>query len=121
MNLQFLLIVLTAALIVVFVALVFLSVRVGQYGGALRSLQSRLSGEGVVPAGRPAAPAGSGKKIPGEILAVLAAAAYCMVPGARITAVRRASAPERKRVPCAAARKRSPWANAGVLENTRPF
>lgn len=115
MNLQLLLTALTAALVVVFIALVFLAVRVGRYGSDLHSLQSRLDGKQaervLAPAARPAVPAAA-EGIPSEILAVISAAVFCMFPEGAVTSVRRAGA---------SARARSPWGMAGVLENTRPF
>lgn len=121
MDLQLLLTALTAALVVVFIALVFLAVRVGRYGSDLHSLQSRLDGKQaervLAPAARPAVPAAqsapaAAEGIPSEILAVISAAVFCMFPEGAVTSVRRAGA---------SARARSPWGMAGVLENTRPF
>ena len=118
MNLQSLLnafTALTVAFAVVFIALVFLVVRVGRYGNVLNLLRSRLEGTGNPPSASPVpqgVPAGTGEELPPELIAVLSAAAYCMVPGGRIVSVRRAAP---------SARTHSLWKTAGVLENTRPF
>lgn len=77
----------------------------------------------------PAAPVSQG--ISGEILAVIAAAAYT-VYGVQESAIRSVTVLENSSVPAVAAvsaasasvrpsRTRSAWASAGVLENTRSF
>ena len=49
--------------------------------------------------------------IPGEVIAAISAAVYCMFgEGARVMSVRRQQRTGR-----------SPWSMAGLMENTRPF
>lgn len=51
--------------------------------------------------------------ISGELVAVISAAVYSMYPGA--------SKPRIKSIRKSRTGSRTPWANAGVLDNTRPF
>lgn len=79
------------------------------------------------PIAAPVAAAADSQGISGEVLAVIAAAAYTLygVPAAAIQSVTAAEpAPLAAAVPAAAApapRSRSAWATAGLLDNTRPF
>ena len=59
---------------------------------------------------RPAAAPQVQTEIPGEVVAAIAAAVFCMEPGAAVTSVRRAKTPGV-----------SAWKMAGLLENTKPF
>lgn len=87
-----------------------------------------FSQQTVAPAAVPAAtapqaaPAAQG--ISGEILAVIAAAAYTLydIPASAIQSVTLAEpAPLALATAAPAPRTRSTWATAGLLENTRPF
>ena len=104
-EVQILLIVLIAGLVIVFAALIFLAALVRKYGDVLRSFpQPEEKGMRRVPAGR--------EGIPEEIVAVISAAVSCALPQGAVRSIRRVSA---------SAGVRSPWGMAGVLENTRPF
>lgn len=104
---------LAAGLVLAFVALLALAVTVRGYGEKLRALPKSQNGgpseekesqaaEHVLPAVE--------EGIPGEVVAAIAAAVACVLPGARIASVRRAARPAR-----------SAWSMAGLLENTKPF
>ncbi|MCI1964595.1 MAG: OadG family protein [Oscillospiraceae bacterium] len=121
--------VLITGLVVVFSMLIFLTLVIKGYSSAVHSIQVRhkqkqtksgpgRSKSGQAPGAAPLPaksmeqnPAAQGE-IPGEVLAVLAAAAVSMVPGGTVTSVRRAAA---------ANPGRSSWKMAGLFENTRPF
>lgn len=81
----------------------------------------------AAPIAAPVAAAANAQGISGEILAVIAAAAYTLygVPATAIQSVTAAQpVPLAAAVPVAAApapRTRSTWATAGLLDNTRPF
>lgn len=75
-----------------------------------RQAARSASGEGAVFVSRPSAVPEVQSGIPGEIVAAIAAAVYCMEPGAVVTSVRRS--PQNGV---------SAWKMAGLLENTRPF
>lgn len=128
-KMQLSLTVLITGLVVVFVMLVFLTWIIKWYGNAVHAIQARLDEkqkEGrAIPDGllesapaaeetpEPAAVFDSAEEeIPGEVLAAISAAVYCMFPQGSVTSVRRS---------VSAGRTRSPWGMAGLLENTRPF
>ncbi len=75
-----------------------------------RQTARSASGEAAVSGPRPSPAPEVRPGIPGEIVAAIAAAVYCMEPGAVVTSVRRSP---RNGV--------SAWKMAGLLENTRPF
>ena len=70
----------------------------------------------AAPAPAPAAPAAPAVEagIPGEVVAAIAAAVYCL-EGSAVT-VRSV-----RRLPQPAASRRGAWGDAGVRQNTRPF
>lgn len=128
-KIQLSLTVLITGLVVVFVMLIFLTWIIKGYGNAVHAIQARLNerqeGGRAVPGGLPESasavegapgPAATfgpaGEEIPGEVLAAISAAVYCVFPQGSVTSVRRS---------VSAGRARSPWGMAGLLENTRPF
>ncbi|QNK41445.1 OadG family protein [Caproicibacter fermentans] len=128
-EVQISLTVLITGLVVVFLMLIFLTLVIKGYGKAVNSLQSKLNQRPresmpvpkpePVPAAAPAPSEPAAEEAPAaeegiseEILAVLAAAAYSMIPGGVVTSVRRAAVQSRAK---------SSWGMAGLLENTRPF
>ncbi len=100
---QVFLILLVAVLSILLVAVIVLSVRIS------RLSSSRRPQKATVPERKPEPAAETG--IPEEIVAAIAGAVYCLEPGARVKAVRRASPRD----------ARLAWRFAGLLNSTRPF
>lgn len=128
-ELQISLTVLLTGLVVVFLMLVFLTLVIKGYGNAVQLLQAKYRKRQskdepsvsktetvcapLVQEDKQAQPSAATEEgIPEEVLAVIAAAAYSVMPGGKITSVRRA---------VGTGRSRSSWGMAGLLENTRPF
>jgi len=135
-EVQISLTVLITGLVVVFLMLIFLTLVIKGYGNAVQSLLAKYHKSNsqdtvpipkVEPTANPVqAPASKLAKteplseslpaheegIPEEVLAVIAAAAYSVMPGGKITSVRRAGG---------TTRAMSSWKMAGLLKNTCPF
>lgn len=115
----------TAGIVIVFAILVLLIVIFYAYGALFRALTARKERKAqqpevsAPPASAPeatsapeAAPVTDG--IPGEIIAVIAAAVASLDGGYRIRKVSKAGRRQRTA-------GRTPWAASGLFENTRPF
>ncbi|MFU0833610.1 MAG: Oxaloacetate decarboxylase gamma chain [Oscillospiraceae bacterium] len=128
-ELQISLTVLLTGLVVVFLMLVFLTLVIKGYGSTVQALQAKyrkkqskqipsvsktesVSAPPIHETVKEETPQIVEEGIPEEVLAVIAAAAYSVMPGGKITSVRRAAR---------TGRSRSAWGMAGLLENTRPF
>ncbi|XOQ44123.1 MAG: Oxaloacetate decarboxylase gamma chain [Clostridium sp.] len=128
-ELQISLTVLLTGLVVVFLMLIFLTLVIKGYGSAVQFLQAKyhkrqpknqlsvsktesVSAQSVHDNMQAEPNQTVEDGISEEVLAVIAAAAYSVMPGGRITSVRRSAQ---------AGRNRSAWGMAGLLENTRPF
>lgn len=107
-DLQTMWAVLLAGMAVVFILLIVLIVLVRKNGSAGSALRKEPES---VPAARKPAPFVE-EGIPGEVVAAVAAAVYCLYgDGSRsVVSIRRQSPTGR-----------SAWEMAGLLENTRPF
>ena len=121
MGTQLSLVVLITGLVVVFAVLICLTVIVKGFGTALHSLEAKLEhgNRPQAPSSQPATvvPAAEAVPvqtvedgIPGEVVAAIAAAVFCMFPEGKVTSVKRSQCPAR-----------SAWSTAGLMENTRPF
>lgn len=115
-------ILLLAGFIVVFTVLILLILIVTLYSKIVTSVQKAgekkkekkkviVKAEVIEPSPAPAVPEKDDDEIPGEIIAVIAAAVDAMYGETphKIRSVRKSRS------------SRSAWAKAGVLENTRPF
>lgn len=111
--------VLLTGLVVVFMVLIFLTLIIKIYGGAIHSATKKRK-ESAKPAATAPAPVPAPKPAPiaveegisGEVVAAISAAVY-MTYGVSASSIRS--------VKRAAANPRSLWGEAGRLENTRPF
>ncbi|WP_195985110.1 OadG family protein [Clostridium sp. D33t1_170424_F3] len=112
--------VLLTGLVVVFAMLVFLTIVIKVYGGAIHSMMKKKASNKTQAEEKPAPVAAPAPKpaiaveegISGEVVAAIAAAVY-MTYGSAAPAIRS--------VKRAASNPRSIWGEAGRLENTRPF
>lgn len=104
MDVQTALAALTAGFAVLLVAVIALAIRMGSRSAAPRPAAEKPPREAGP---EPAVEAG----IPEGVVAAIAAAVYCLEPGASVRSVRRAARRD----------LHSAWKTAGLLENTRPF
>ncbi len=123
-NIEFALNLLLAGVIIVFFVLILLIIIITIYGKIIQAAQNRSKKKNTEKAGQDtkkpgAATAGASPKsapasdgtVPGEVIAVIAAAVYTLYGNkpVKIRFVRRAGG------------SGSAWRNAGLLENTKPF